>query len=268
MATLPPPVVLKPEGSDEEPRPVQTTPHQTDQNPDAKGARGGGIDCGVSTPALAGPGQPEAPPSPHLDRWPGTLKPHPPVFLAPGPVLGAQQFRSRPRPRARPCPRSLFNLHFHFLTLSIRPTLPVAHHHPTVHCLAAIPGPKAPPTTHLASSGPTRRSVQAAEAHRPDLATLRSGESRSCAQPQNTIHPPSTTARPPTCAARPRPFPTPGPRRKGGPRRGNIGGAAHHHVPCPARLLLTRPRRGRRQQTRWSGTRCCRPLPSGPTSCP
>lgn len=127
MATLPPPVVLKPEGSDEESRPVQTTPHQTDRNPDAKGARGGGIDCGVSTPALAGPGQPEAPPSPHLDRWPGTLKPHPPVFLAPGPVLGAQQFRSRPRPRARPCPRSLFNLHFHFLTLSIRPTLPVAH---------------------------------------------------------------------------------------------------------------------------------------------
>lgn len=189
-------------------------------------------------------------------------------------------------PRAGPCPRcpavqvttpspcpSLSTIAFQLALPFFDPVHPAytpsrPHHHPTVHCLAAIPGPKAPPTTHLASSGPTRRSVQAAEAHRPDLATRRSGESRSCAQPQNTIHPPSTTARPPTCAARPRPFPTPGPRRKGGPRRGNIGGAAHHDVPCPARLLLTRPRRGRRQQTRWSGTRCCRPLPSGPTSCP
>lgn len=124
----------------------------------------------------------------------GTLKPHPPVFLAPGPVLGAQQFRSRPHPRARPCPRSL-NVSiscfpsFFDPVHPIRPTLPVAHTIiPPCIALQRSQSPP-PPTTHLASSGPTRRSVQAAaEAHRPDLATRRSGEFRTAPSPKTPPH--------------------------------------------------------------------------------
>lgn len=200
----------------------------------------------------------------------GTLKPNPPVFLAPGPVLGAQQFRSRPHPRARPCPRSL-NVSiscfpsFFDPVHPIRPTLPVAHTIiPPCIALQRSQSPPPRPRTSLLRArhgGASKQQPKHTDPTSPPAAAV-SSELRP-APKHHHINSPAAI-----CAARPRPFPKPGPRRKGGPRRGNIGGAAHHHVPCPARLLLTRPRRGRRRQTRWSGTRCCRPLPNGPTSCP
>lgn len=69
------------------PSPVQTTPdsppHQTRIQMQRETRE---VALIVSTPALAGPGQPEAPPSPHLDRW--HVKTTPTRF-----------------PRAGPCPR-------------------------------------------------------------------------------------------------------------------------------------------------------------------
>lgn len=223
----------------------------------------------VSTPALAGPGQPEAPPSPHLDRW--HVKTTPARFPRAGPCPRCPAVQVT---TPSPCPslstiaqRFHFLLPFLFLTLSIPSDLHSQSPTPSSHRALPCSDPKAPPPRPRTSllrarhGGASKQQPKHTDPTSPPAAAV-SSELRP-APKHHHINSPAAI-----CAARPRPFPKPGPRRKGGPRRGNIGGAAHHHVPCPARLLLTRPRRGRRRQTRWSGTRCCRPLPNGPTSCP
>lgn len=146
----------------------------------------------VSTPALAGPGQPEAPPSPHLDRW--HVKTTPARFPRAGPCPRCPAVQVT---TPSPCPslstiaqRFHFLLPFLFLTLSIPSDLHSQSPTPSSHRALPCSDPKAPPpTTHLASSGPTRRSVQAAaEAHRPDLATRRSGEFRTAPSPKTPPH--------------------------------------------------------------------------------
>ena len=175
------------------------------------------------TPALAGPGQPEV--SPPRTSIAGTLKPHPPVSSRrPCPRCPAVQVTT-----PSPCPVpvhdrsvSISSSAYFFFFGPVRPTYALSRsHHPTVHCLAAIPKP---PTTHLASSGPTRSDQQQPK-HTDPTSPPAAAVSSELRPTQNTT---TSTARPP-----------PAPPVRGRPPNPGPGGKA---VPPAATLAARRTR--------------------------